>query len=67
MNLIELFEEYFNQDDLSNEKKESFLINLYIGANKHDRAVIDNVLTGLCGYTLKTLIKKSKEDNDNEE
>ena len=43
------------------ENDSRYLLNAYINANDHDRAVMDSVCVNLCGYSLSNIIDKARE------
>jgi hypothetical protein len=57
MNLIEHITEWIYLDDECTEKQSNFLTQIYKDANENEKAVIDEVLICICGYSLKTLLK----------
>jgi len=59
MSLIEVIQNELFTDDCDNSE---MLEARYNKANEKGKELIDNVLMDICGWTLPTLIKMSKEE-----
>lgn len=55
--LITVFNEQFQSDDESWEKKGNFLMGMYDRANEHDKAIMSNVIMALCGWEYDSLMQ----------
>lgn len=50
------------ETDSENESRK--LLNRYLAANEQERAIMDDMLVTLCGYTMETIIAKASETAD---
>lgn len=58
-NLIEEFTEEFLSDEANTDKESDYIIRLYQDASQETRNTVNLIFTGLCGYTLESLISKT--------
>jgi hypothetical protein len=62
--LVEAFDHAYQTDDESFDKKGSQMIYLYEHASDDEKNVIDNLLTTLCGWTMKSLCERSNTSKE---
>lgn len=61
MNIIEVFEREFMDDDEPVEKKADQLERLYDSVAPDQRMAIDDTLIALCGWSMASLRSKARE------
>jgi hypothetical protein len=64
MSIVDVFRDEFLSDD---EDQSDRLQNLYEGADEAGKKLLDDALTCLCGYSLKTLIAKAEAEDEGED
>lgn len=59
--ISEVFDTAVQTDDEPFEKRDRQILRIWNNANKEQRAIIDDVLITLCGWSFDTLRKMSQE------
>ena len=59
--ITEVFDREVQTDDESFENRDRQLLRIWGNANKEQRAIIDDVLITLCGWSFETLRKMARE------
>jgi hypothetical protein len=62
--ITEVFDREVQTDDESYDKRDRRLLWIWKKANKEQRAIIDDVLIILCGWSFDTLRKMAREKED---
>lgn len=59
--------EAISTDDDNPRRNTERIIDAYEGASKEQRALVDDIFTSLCGWSLETLIMRAKGTDDEAE
>lgn len=62
--ISEVFDREVQTDDESFDKRDRQLLRIWKDSNKEQRAIIDDVLITLCGWSFDTLRKMAREKED---